>query len=105
MAYIVMAGGWAGAQRGHRYGALGRGTRSARRTFSFSRRWKNARMSRSCRAPSRRTIGSPRFRLARAPEAERGYVFGDFSAHADGERRALDRVEEKRRSGLGETRL
>ena len=37
--------------------------------------------------------------------AERGSIFNNFSAHADGERRGLDRIRAKRRKGLGEMRF
>ena len=40
-----------------------------------------------------------------AARPERGFIFSNFSAHADGERRGLDRIGGYHRKDLGQARL
>ena len=50
-------------------------------------------------------LGRTRASAAADGAYERGSIFNNFSAHADGERRGLDRIGGQRRKGLGEAHL
>ena len=53
---------------------------------------------------SRVRMGFERQRTVRR-RPERGSISSDFSAHADGERRVLDRIGRSHQKGLGEVHL